>query len=144
LNQASRPRKRLDKLAMHRVGVPPPKDRSEVFVFASLRLRWTIGEIDETPLSSQTPAKLLWAASGVPRESGANGLGRTAASGSSWQENDIYKTRLSTMCMLNVSTRAADYFEPGAQDPGIQESSARISAHFSLGPLGTQGAAPRT
>src|SRR5208282_6080805 len=73
------------------IALPKPALNGRGALFAALRRRRTIREIDEAPLSLQTLSDLLWAACGVNRKTGPFGRpGRTAGSASNSQEIDVY------------------------------------------------------
>jgi hypothetical protein len=73
------------------IQLPPPTDAPGASIVSALRSRRTTREIAATPLPTQLLANLLWAACGVNRPAGPDGVpGRTAASASNSQEIDLY------------------------------------------------------
>jgi nitroreductase len=80
-----------DREELRPIDLPKPALSSTRSLASALRLRRTIREIGDKPLSLQTLSNLLWAACGVNRDKGPFGLvGRTAASASNSQEIDVY------------------------------------------------------
>jgi hypothetical protein len=73
------------------IQLPPPSDYRGLSFYEAVSQRRTVREIATTPLTPTQLSNLLWAACGVNRAVGPNGLpGRTAASASNSQEIDLY------------------------------------------------------
>jgi hypothetical protein len=80
-----------DSQALLTLQLPLPTKDLGASLGAALEQRKTTREISPTPLPMQMLSNLLWAAWGVNRESGPDGIsGRTAASASNSQEIDLY------------------------------------------------------
>lgn len=76
---------------LQRIALPRPQKDGGASVLAALWERKTIRTIAEEKLSPQMLSNLLWAAFGVNRDNGPNGIpGRTAATASNSQEIDLY------------------------------------------------------
>jgi len=77
--------------SLHVINLPSPCDENTLSFYDMIRKRCTIRNIASTKLTMSLLSNLLWAAFGVNRKLGPNGLpGRVAASASNSQEIDIY------------------------------------------------------
>ncbi|HTY13298.1 MAG TPA: nitroreductase family protein [Candidatus Omnitrophota bacterium] len=73
------------------IKLPAPKDTGGKSVLAALKARRTVREISGKKLPLQLLSDLLWAAFGVNRKKGPDGIpGRTASTASNSQEIDLY------------------------------------------------------